>query len=365
MTVAGGLACLVPGDTLLVRGGTYNESISNNVPAGTSWSAKVRIAAYPGEVVWLKPLSGNFVIYFSANQQYIEFDGLNIDGTSVGDASVFFDDRSGGNPNHIRIQNAEISHSMVPDGTNAAITVGGNDHEFNNLSVHGVGGPYGFYIAGNNNVIDHCDIHDVASAGVHIYKSGGNPTGNVVRNTRIHHLTESYFFGTPDWRIWGILVQGTNNQIYNNVIDNINFNYASSNAGINVYGGSGNKIWNNTVYSNTTDGIYISPAASTSDVKNNIAFRNAGDQYQDRSVQAAESHNLFGVDPLFVDPSTGDLRLRSTSRAIDAGTSVPVGTDILGLARPQGTNLDIGAFEFGTGQQVSGPAPPTGIRIVN
>src|SRR4029077_18304051 len=35
------------GDTLWVRSGTYHESLISNIPSGTSWTNKVRVAAYP------------------------------------------------------------------------------------------------------------------------------------------------------------------------------------------------------------------------------------------------------------------------------------------------------------------------------
>src|SRR5262245_52269294 len=48
-TLAAAGACLAAGDTLLVRGGTYNEAMNNIVPSGTSWTNKVRVAAYPAK----------------------------------------------------------------------------------------------------------------------------------------------------------------------------------------------------------------------------------------------------------------------------------------------------------------------------
>src|SRR4051794_30334057 len=54
-SINGGVECLSAGDTLYVKGGVYNESIVNSVPSGTSWSNMVRIAAVPGQAVWLKP----------------------------------------------------------------------------------------------------------------------------------------------------------------------------------------------------------------------------------------------------------------------------------------------------------------------
>jgi hypothetical protein len=50
LTIKGGLSCLRAGDTLLIRAGTYGESIYNP-PSGSSWSVPVTISAYSGESV--------------------------------------------------------------------------------------------------------------------------------------------------------------------------------------------------------------------------------------------------------------------------------------------------------------------------
>ena len=84
------LTCLRAGDTLYVRGGYYDDSLESNFyngfPSGTSWSNKVRIAAYPGDgAVWLRPLS-NFtsaarsgrVVLLDSNVSYVELDGINL-----------------------------------------------------------------------------------------------------------------------------------------------------------------------------------------------------------------------------------------------------------------------------------------------
>ena len=69
-----------------------------------------------------------------------------------------------------------------------------------------------------------------------------------------------------------------------------------------------------------------------------------------------ESHNLFadgnptansiGGSPAFVDAAQGDFHLLSTSDAIDQGMDTSVTTDMDGVAIPQGSAPDIGAFEY-------------------
>jgi parallel beta-helix repeat protein len=381
-TLAAGLGCLGAGDTLLVRGGTYNEEINNNVPSGTSWNNPVRIATYPGETVWITPQPGTGsgrTIYLNQNQQYIELDGLNLDASRIPYGAVGIvpaDFASGTGPHHIRLQNAEVINSS---GSNAqafgAITVGvapgqPGGFELINLKIHGGGNgqagyygmSYGVYLASSNSLIDGCDIYDTSGAGIHIYSGSAAIGDNIVRNSRIHDLTRS---AAGDSRLWGILVSGTNNQIYNNVIYGLRFPYASSNAGIYVYYGSGTKIYNNTITSNTTDGIYINDMASSSEVKNNIVYAVAGSNFDNRGSGTAQSNNLLGVDPLFVNPSANNYQLQSGSSAVDAGARLTsVTTDFAGVPRPEGAAQDIGAYEYRPAQTASPPPSPSGLHIV-
>jgi hypothetical protein len=80
-TIAHGLAVTRPGDTLLVRGGTYAERITSVVLTPGTASAPVRVAAYPGErpvvagLLWLK------------NASYWTFDGINVTWSPANTAS--------------------------------------------------------------------------------------------------------------------------------------------------------------------------------------------------------------------------------------------------------------------------------------
>jgi hypothetical protein len=56
----------------------------------------------------------------------------------------------------------------------------------------------------------------------------------------------------------------------------------------------------------------------------------------------------INADPLFVDSDRGDFRLTAASPSINTGApgGASAGVDIIGVARPEGTRVDMGAFEF-------------------
>ncbi len=75
---------------------------------------------------------------------------------------------------------------------------------------------------------------------------------------------------------------------------------------------------------------------------NNLFYRGDG-----RPLSGTRgSTDVWGVDPQFVSPTTGDYHLRSTSPAINAGSNTGVVDDKDGTPRPQGSAYDIGAYEY-------------------
>jgi parallel beta-helix repeat protein len=377
-TLNAAVACLRAGDTLYVRGGVYGESLLMNVPSGTSWDNKVRIAAYNGETVTMRPSSGWFVLQFagsenngnSGSQQYIEFDGINLDGTDVTYDVVKIDAGPGVNAHHIRIKNATLTAiPQYPGHPNSQVVlitgltpdaIGFN--EFQHLTLTG-GGPVEvgndfssmFYIQTPDNLIEDSIIENGVGAGVEIYNSnspGSQPHRTTIRNNIIRNFTTSV-----ETRANGIIAGGGNDhQIYNNTIHNI-ANLAGQSGGIYLYNTRNSEVYNNTVYGNGRFGIVVESYSSGAIVRNNISYGNQVNNYADFASDTLESNNLF-TDPHFVDAGGGDFRLRSDSPAIDRGAYLAtVGFDQLGVARPQGDGYDIGAYEFDSGGAAPSPPP--------
>src|SRR3990167_10306127 len=77
--------CLVAGDTLYMKAGTYTEFVYNGnfsgYPAGTSWSAPITIASAPSETAVWRPTSSGAVNL--AYTSYIIFDRITFDGNSA------------------------------------------------------------------------------------------------------------------------------------------------------------------------------------------------------------------------------------------------------------------------------------------
>jgi hypothetical protein len=141
---------------------------------------------------------------------------------------------------------------------------------------------------------------------------------------------------------WGLCVYDIPNiTVENNTFADIQYH------GAGFQGSStGNIVRNNIFYDTGTSYWTANGGQLTGDY--NLIFA-----AQNPSVSGA--HNLLNVDPLFVDFSHNDYRLRSTSPAIDNGLSLAqVSVDHDRISRPQGSGWDIGAFEFQPALKLNG-----------
>jgi hypothetical protein len=345
MTIRSGLSCLSPGDTLLIRGGTYNEEVTN-IPSGSSWSNPITISPHPGETVTIPRIT--------ADGSYVAFDGT--PGTFIVDGQQYYSVGVNIYVGYVRFKNLEvrnnIDHGLIGCGKNTA-----GHCEFINLKVHDNGfgagcaaanAPgycHGLYSDGDGNLVDGGEWYNNNGFGLQLSPS---PINWIVRNVRLHDNVNG-----------GILeAAGSdgNNRIYNNLVYN-NGGWGGITVQSNSY------LYHNTVYGNTgAAGIYA--LWTGNDIRNNIVYNNSTNIAMDYpESQMKYDHNLT-TNPPFVNAAGGDFHLQSGSPAIDAGVNMSaVTTDFDKRPRPQGAGFDIGAYEY-PGSPPSPPSAPTNLRIV-
>ncbi len=380
------------GNTVLIRRGTYPENESGRVAVANSGTARspITFAAYPGDERQVIITGATFRI---AARSYIVVRGLKVTGvTSTSSPQGISIEGPGtditlsGNETYgtyssgigvwgvswstdptdyqhlfnIVIENNLIRRACdggynecitISNGVNNIIVRNNEVTESGNTVNGGEGidfkeGVFGGQIYGNY-------VHDIVKAGIYLDAAGVgigpggveniDIFGNMVRNIGTGEGIELGTEGTGNLK---------NIRVFNNVVQGVNKN------GLLVYAhpsGSGTAtgitLMNNTSYNNTRYGVRIdwpSTRASGIHVQNNIAYLNGYGDWSVASGSAATAeHNLWGIDPRFVDAPAGNLRLRSGSPAVDAGS--PNGApavDFAGTARPQGAAVDIGAFEL-------------------
>ena len=137
-TIRKGISLLNKGDTLYIREGIYEEVIRSQqfpIPTGTSWDNAPVIAAYPGEMVTLRPNGAWEIIGLSgSDNQYIIFDGLIVDGINLNPSEGMGISMSNG-ANHIRFRNMEVKNAPLH---NVLLTPGTGGTAFNEF----IGGKY-------------------------------------------------------------------------------------------------------------------------------------------------------------------------------------------------------------------------------
>jgi parallel beta-helix repeat protein len=366
-----GVSVLRPGDTTFIRAGTYAESIpwSFNFPSGTSWSSAVTLAAYPGEIVTMRPNGGSSVIDFGGDpDQYIIIDGIHFDAINLSETAIAINQGS----NHIRFQNCEIKNAYKSGvyilwGNNNGLP--SNYNEFINCEIHhngrmaynggpnqppGYGAGHGLYITTQNNVFRGNQVHHNGNWGFHVYfeKYPTQQTANnlIEGNLVYENGNDVTRYGHPC--CGGIILSsGSGNMAYNNVV----FNHTVEGIDVGTTGANV-KVYNNTFYNNAVDIRAFS--GGSGNIQNNIAYPHG--------VSIASGYvvsNNLTSNPGFSNVAKNDFRLLSTSlSAIDKGVILSeVIQDHGGRSRPQGSTHDIGAYEFGITS--AAPAPPRNLNV--
>jgi PKD repeat protein len=389
-TIQAAATAAQPGDTVLVAGGVYSESVTIN-HSGTA-SATITFSPEQGATVTVSGQAHAFTVSGTptAPTSWIRITGFNVTNTASSGIYLKYAD-------HITVDNNHVSSAGQPvsGATAQGIYLTGTTASLisNNVSDHN--SDSGFYATGGTTGVEFRGNVAFANAREYTRAAPGidiRAPGNVVDGNRTYDNEDS-----------GIqFYSGASGSVaYNNV------SYNNGDHGIDVLNSPNVVIVANSVYHNFTAGINVEGAATTpstgATVRNNISAQNGltstttrgelrvdansqpgttvdydmlyasapgtlvtwgWQQYTSVSVFTSaagqELHALGANDPLWVSPDSGDFHLQAGSAAIDsANSNAPYQPtrDFDGNARVddpatpntgvgQQTYDDRGAFEF-------------------
>ena len=337
-----------PGDTVIVRDGTYSNAAATGVGSklitmsrgGTASSWVTFMAEHTWGAV-IDGLSNTTAEGWSFGASYIRVQGFEVKGFSD-DA---FSNYGGG-------QHLDIVGNHIHDMGRYCTTTGiGRD---------------GIYLSSSNVTVEQNVIHDIGR-----YAPGENGCSNSAYYQTNDHAI--YVSGANNVMIRNNVfyrnVRGWSIQVYPNAVDNLsilNNTFAFPNPWepghiIVAAPVTNSRIDNNVFYQPTTAGVhfYTTSGFSNLTLSNNITHQ--GTIADATPAGVTKSANKDNTDPMLANPSGYDFRLTSGSPAIDTGVMLAdVPQDYAGLARPQGAGYDLGAFEFAGSSGSSGGTGGTG-----
>lgn len=310
----------IPGDTIIIRGGTYYEQL--NFSKGGIKNKNITLKAYPGERPVLDGsnvvVSGWQALVSIRNMRYLTLDGLDICNLSTTSGSadpegIFID----GGSHDITIRNCNIyniknssplnngrsGHAILVIGTNATTAV-------------------------SNLVIEYCTVHDTKTGTSENITLAGNVNGFTIRHNRIYN-TENI----------GIIIAGGDNL---NRSGNVAVNYArngvvSDNELTNVSMSNSADVWGVGNYGAIA--IYVCGGAGTV-VENNKVSK------CDRGIGLVSESKIYATTTSIVRNNTVDSCWRTGIYMGDYLNYVGAGTkdcSITGNTLHQ-NNVALGAF---------------------
>jgi hypothetical protein len=278
---------LAPGETALVKNGTYTGRIDVGSAASGTAAAPKTIAAYPGHA----PVFNN--LFRPDGLQYWRFRGLTFAPVGLDTGMYAVGTTAHLDFEGVTVRDCPLGSGMVTEKTCVDLQWWGCTFRNNGRSA-AAGGMYdhGLYMKSKDSVVANCLFARNSSCGIHLY-NGGPVNAIVVNNTIVENGIRS---GNTAWS--GGTILGTD-------------------SGVNA--ANNNKVLNNIIAFNTGWG-----AKSNSNVQSgannvfrrNLVFGNSLGATSWASGGVTETETIKS-DPKFVDRANGNYRLAAGSTAID------------------------------------------------
>jgi hypothetical protein len=386
-TIGHALSVAIPGDTVLVKAGVYDEPDANGNPTpavffrpdltGTS-TKPITLRGFGSDVPTLRGSTDtardNPIVYVGGD--YIRIARVTVDGTGNKSTAI---SAQGSN---IWIAGTDVTlfnELGIFTGEGAGVTLLGN-HVHNGGLFPGVS--HGIMTTGKGafileNEIDHIDngygvvlqyqtqasasisdnyVHDTAGGGLGVWRvwGGNRVTNNVLWNTGLSQgcncaLEIAYGAQSGDTAVVADRI------FYNTIV-------GPTQLAVSLSDRAGTLELHGNIFADVVGGIEVADDPSKSSLKSsdNLWFRKGsepqfrwGAGFVDFATFKASSGmetNSLVADPLLTNQTAGDFHLLAASPAIDkgGGPDKPP-TDYDGVKRPLGWELDWGAFEAPAG----------------
>ena len=340
-----------PGDTVIVRKGTYTDPKSDGFVVRVSRSGTPSaFITFKSEILHGAVLDGvsqqGTALYFATGASYIRFEGFEVTRTYNG---ISWSIGNAYNP-------AYIYHDVV--------FFRNHFHDIGRITTttaYGMGGtgapPRSYNIVYDSNLFHHMGRINESHLDQVIYLCGYNQT-----------IINNVFYNSDGWRGWPVSVSaeydagdGKNIRIINNTFGDPNPKpYKDGHIVVSwqVDQQIENLVISNNIFYNPQYAcvFFWSPYAQkvkSAYIRNNIATvsnivsQRAG-QTNWINANVTYSNNRLSTDPQFVDAANNDYHLSPTSPAINFGNATDAPNhDYDGFVRPQGAGPDAGAYYRG------------------
>lgn len=334
----------------LKRGDTWNEALTIKT-SGTSGSPVVFDAYGSGNRP--KLTAGITMLH----KNFITFKNLHIDRPTSYGINIF-------NGNTITVEDVEINLAGK-----TGIFAFGDNLVLRRVKSCGAQSEHGLYLSGSdssltsqwseNALIEDSEFCNNAGAGIQVNANTHRAVGTIARRNKLYGNQMGMNIIGDENGLYH------HNLIYNNIYAGV---YLGSDEGGTNWQNTASvntKFYNNTVYNavkfNWSDTIYVEAPAKNIDVKNNIVNAASGLIVVDSGSTATFDYNCYyriafngtsagansaNGDSKFVNATSADFHLQSTSPCIDKGVNLTFTADFDGSPVPSGARPDMGAFEF-------------------